>query len=93
MKIIKRSGSIYELDIDKIKTSILNSANDINILLTASDIKVLVNEILSILNDIHKNDKFPTTSAYELRGIVYYVLTHQGFKSIANAYMDNGFRK
>lgn len=93
MKIIKRNGSIYDLDVDKIKTSILNSANDINVLLTASDVKLLVNKVLSIINNIHKDDKLRITSAYELRGIVYYVLVNQGFKNVANAYMDNGFRK
>lgn len=93
MKVIKRNGSIYELDVDKIKTSILNSASDINILLTASDIKLLINEVLYILNTINKNEKIRKTSAYELRGIIYYVLAEQGFKKIAMAYMDNGFKK
>lgn len=93
MKVIKRNGSIYELDIDKLKTSILNSASDINILLTQSDIKLVANEVLHILNIIHKNDKLRTTSTYELRGIVHYVLVKQGFKDVANSYMDTDFKK
>ena len=92
MRVIKRNGSIYELDMDKIKTSILNSANDINISLTQSDVNLVVNEVFFILNTIHKNDKLRTTSTYELRGIVHYVLVKQGFKSVANSYMDTNFR-
>lgn len=30
MKVIKRNGSIYELNVNKLKTSILNSASDIS---------------------------------------------------------------
>lgn len=93
MNVIKRNGSLYELDIDKLKISIINSANDINIILTHSDVKLLVNKVLSILNNIHKNDKLCTTSSYELRGIVYYVLVDQGFKNVADSYMDTAFRK
>lgn len=93
MKVIKRNGSIYELNVDKLKTSIINSASDINILLTESDVKLIVNKVLYILNNVHKNDKLRTTSSYELRGIVYYVLVNQGFKNIADSYMDTDFRK
>lgn len=93
MKVIKRNGSIYELNVNKLKTSILNSASDINILLTQSDIKLIVNQVFHILNTIDKNNKSRITSTYELRGIIQYVLVKHGFKNVASSYMNIDFRK
>ena len=57
MKVRKRNGFIYDFEVNKIKTSILNSALNANISLTDSDVKSLINEILYIINNIHKNKK------------------------------------
>ena len=46
MKVRKRNGFIYDFEVNKIKTSILNSALNANISLTDSDVKSLINEIL-----------------------------------------------
>lgn len=93
MKVRKRNGFIYDFEVNKIKTSILNSALNANISLTDSDVKSLINEILYIINNIHKNNQSRVTSAYELKGIVYCALVNEGFKDIATSYMDTNFRK
>ena len=93
MKVRKRNGFIYDFEVNKIKTSILNSALNANISLTDSDIKSLINEILYIINNIHKNNPSRVTSAYELKGIVYCALVNEGFKDMATSYMDTNFRK
>jgi len=86
MKIVKRTGKIEDFDLSKIKTSILNSSSDANILLNNSDIKLLIREIEITLKNIRKLE--PTT-AYEVRGIVYHVLIKNGFIRIAKAYMSD----
>lgn len=95
MKVRKRNGFIYDFEVEKIKRSLVNSANNANISLEEeeSDIKFLIGEILYILNNIHKNNTTRMTSAYELKGIVYCALVNEGFKELATAYMDTGFRK
>lgn len=93
MKVRKRNGFIYDFEVNKIKTSILNSASNANISLTDSNIKSLINEILYIINNIHKNNPSRVTSSYELKGIVYCALVNEGFKDIATSYMDTNFRK
>ncbi len=93
MKVRKRNGFIYDFEVDKIKTSILNSACDVNVSLSDSDIKFLTNEILYIINDVYKNNTNRITSAYELKGIVYCTLVNESFKDVATSYMDVNFRK
>lgn len=84
MNIIKKTGKVEKFDLDKIKTSIENSAYDINFSLNNSDVKMLLNEISKILKVIRK-DK---TSSYEIRGIIHYVLYTNDFKEVAKAYMN-----
>lgn len=93
MKVRKRNGFVYDFEVEKIKKSILNSACNSNISLDECDIKFLIGEILYILNNVHKNNTTRMTSAYELKGIVYCALVNEGFKELATAYMDTGFRK
>lgn len=93
MKVRKRNGFIYDFEINKIKKSILNSACNANVSLTDSDIKFLINEILYIINNIHKDNSSSLTTAYELKGIVYCALVNEGFKDVATSYMDTSFRK
>ncbi len=93
MKVRKRNGFVYDFNIDKIKTSILNSACNANIFLNESEIKFLINEILYMINNVHKNNTTRMTSSYELKGIVYCALVNEGFKDVATSYMDTNFRK
>lgn len=93
MKVRKRNGFINDFEVSKIETSILKPAYTINSSLTESDVKFLINEILYIINDVHKNNEGNMISAYELKGIVYCALVNEGFKEVAAAYMDTNFRK
>lgn len=85
MKITKRDKTIENLELDKIKTSIENSAYDINFILTLSDINIIIKDIKIILESLHCFDG--TTSTYEVRGIIYHTLINNGFSEIASSYM------
>lgn len=84
MNIIKKTGAIEKFDIDKIRTSIENSAYDVDFSLNNSDVKMLLNEILKTLKNIRSNK----TSSYEIRGIIHYVLYSNDFKEVASSYMN-----
>ncbi|SKA79074.1 ATP cone domain-containing protein [Clostridium sp. USBA 49] len=86
MQIIKKDGRIEKFDINKLKASIENSANDINFPITESDLNIVLNDIKKILNLLRENSSL--TSSYEVRGIVYHVLINSGFSSVCKSYMD-----
>ena len=60
MNVIKKDGSLQDLNIGKIETSIINASNDINFSLNSADIKDISNEIVTVLNKIRKDN----TSTY-----------------------------
>ena len=45
MKVIKKDGRLQELDIEKIKISILSATNESKELLNESEVKILVDDI------------------------------------------------
>ena len=85
MNVIKKDGSLQNLDMEKIETSIINASNDINFSLTSSDIKDISKEILTVLNKIRKDN----TSTYELVGITIKSLIKLGFRDIAKSYFSH----
>lgn len=91
MQIKKRNHKKDLFTMDKIKTSINNSANDINFPLTDSDVRLVLRRISQVLDTLHPNGE--DTSVYEVRGIIYCVLIELGFKKVANSYMDTKFNK
>lgn len=86
MKVIKKNGSSDELSLDKIKTSIMNSADDINYTLTESDLHVILTSFKELLNMVAGDTK--TTTVYELRGLILESLTRNGFTQVAKSYID-----
>ena len=84
MKIIKKSGRIDEFSIEKLKLSIENSAKDINIYLSQSDINLIIKDVMKILKKICKNN---ITSTYEITGIVIQALKDNKFYRIAESYI------
>lgn len=89
MKVIKRDGRIQELELSKVKTSILNSSIDSNKLINESDLKILVNAVNKKLESIRGNAD--NTSSYEILAVIVDTLKKEGFKEIAIAYL--GFHK
>lgn len=83
MKIIKKSGIEEEFNILKIRSSVSNASNEINMPLTDSDLNVITKEVTSILSVLNRE----TTSSYEIFAIVLNVLNKLKFKSICNAYL------
>ncbi|MBU5315294.1 hypothetical protein KQI30_03245 [Clostridium bornimense] len=85
MNVIKKDGSLQDLNIGKIETSIINASNDINFSLNSADIKDISNEIVTVLNKIRKDN----TSTYELVGITIKSLIKLGFRDIAKSYFSH----
>ena len=85
MLVIKRNGNIEEFDINKLRVSIINSADDINFILTEGDINILLNQIKKRLSELTNDNR--ATSTYEIRGLVYHALMNNGFKGIVKSYM------
>lgn len=86
MEIIKRNGKTEQFVIAKINTSISNCAQELSSPLTEGDMKLLTNIVKKKLFDLHR-DTSPTSS-YEVKGIVYKVLSENGFKKIAAEYIS-----
>ena len=57
MKVIKRDGRLQELDLEKIKISILSATNESKELLNESDVKILVEDINSKIKEVRKDNK------------------------------------
>lgn len=86
MKVVKRSGYSDELSLDKVKTSIMNSADDINYTLTESDLNVILTVFKELLDMVARDTN--ATSVYELRGLILESLTRNGFSQVAKSYID-----
>lgn len=87
MKVLKKDGRLQDLNPDKIKTSILNSAAETVAIVNDSDVKILVNDVVRVLEDVRgKNGE---TSSYEIIGVLLDVLRKDGFNTVAQAYLGN----
>lgn len=84
MLVIKKNGNMEEFDMDKLRLSIVNSADDIKSILNEGDINTVLNQIKRSLSDLTNNR---VTSTYEIRGLIYHALMNNGFKNIVKSYM------
>ena len=89
MKVIKKDGRLQELDIEKIKISILSATNESKELLNESDVKILVEDIDSKIKEVRKDGE--NTSSYEISGIAISILKRDGFSDIVEKYI--GYEK
>lgn len=85
VKIKKKHGNIEDFNIKKIRTSLENSANDINFILTESDIQIILGDIENTLKELRNNDGH--TSSYEIRGLIYNILNNMKFDKLCRSYM------
>lgn len=86
MEIIKKDGRVQEFNRSKIYNSLRNASRDIDrTTLNESDLKVLVNDIVTKINEIRK-DGTPTSS-FEVIGVVCRVLKDDGFSNLLSAYI------
>ena len=86
MNVIKRDGRIQELDIEKLRLSILNASIDSKNILNESDLKILSDELIGVIKELRGKDGY--TSSYEITAVTLYVLKKQGFNDIAREYMN-----
>lgn len=82
MYILKKDGTKEKFDTTKLKNSVINASNEINIDLNESDlnllIKCIINTLLSISEEI--------ISSYAVFGVTTDCLKKNGFKDIAIKY-------
>ena len=58
MKVIKKDGRLQELDLEKIKISILSATNESKEILNESDVKILVEDIDSKIIEVRKEVRY-----------------------------------
>ena len=85
MNVIKRDGRVQELDIEKLRLSILNASIDSKNILNESDLKILSSEVINELKELRGKDG--NTSSYEIIAVTLKVLQKQGFEDIAKEYI------
>lgn len=86
MMIIKKDGKIEDFNIKKVITSIGNAAEDCELFLNESDLKILSKEVETLLVDIRKGNT--PTSSYEVIGVISKILKREKFTPILKAYMN-----
>ena len=86
MQVIKKDGRLQELDANKIKISILNATSGTKALLNESDIKIIVKDIIKIIEDLRS--EYGNTSSYEIVGVVVEVLKREGFDDVISSYIE-----
>ena len=52
MKVIKKDGRIQSFDISKVRSSILGASIDSNTIINESDLKIVSNRVVKVLNSI-----------------------------------------
>lgn len=85
MKVIKKDGSLQELDSDKIRTSILNATIDKKSLLNEADIKIIVEDVVNCIKGFRGEEY--NTSSYEITGVIINILSRDGFDDVISSYI------
>ena len=84
MKVIKKDGRIQSFDISKVRSSILGASIDSNTIINESDLKIVSNRVVKVLNSREENG---ITSTYEIFAVIIDSLNKYRFKDIASAYL------
>ena len=85
MKGIKKEGRIQSFDISKVRSSILGASIDSNTIINESDLKIVSNRVVKVLNSIREENGI--TSTYEIFAVIIDSLNKYRFKDIASAYL------
>ena len=85
MKVIKKDGRIQSFDISKVRSSILGASIDSNTIINESDLKMVSNRVVKVLNSIREENGI--TSTYEIFAVIIDSLNKYRFKDIASAYL------
>ena len=85
MKVIKKDGRIQSFDISKVRSSILGASIDSNTIINESDLKIVSNRVVKVLNIIREENGI--TSTYEIFAVIIDSLNKYRFKDIASAYL------
>lgn len=86
MRIIKKDGRIEDFSMNKLSTSLLNAANDLDLTLNESDINVIASDVEKAIESMRGSDGI--TSSYEVIGVVIGTLKNERFQEVIKAYTE-----
>ncbi|BDR68262.1 hypothetical protein K144313037_22880 [Clostridium tetani] len=84
MYILKKDGTKEKFDTSKLKNSIINASNEINVNLNESDLNLLIKCIINVLLSINEE----IISSYAVFGVTTDCLKKNGFKEVAKKYVN-----
>ncbi|MGG5462150.1 ATP cone domain-containing protein [Clostridium sp. B9] len=86
MNIIKKDGRREAFKVEKLATSLMNAANDLDLTLNDSDVNVIAKDVEKIIRDLRGEDT--PTSSYEVIGVIIGTLKNEKFEEVVKAYTD-----
>ena len=89
MVVIKKDGRLQELNSEKIKISIENATQNVEVQLNESDLNIIVKDVIKVIETTRSD--YGNTSSYEIIGAIIDVLKKDGFESVISAYI--GYKK
>ncbi len=87
LKVIKRDGRIGDFIPEKIKTSISNCGNDVNLHLNQKKLDLIAKEVEDVIVSIRGKDR--KTSRYEIRSVITRVLKDMGYSKVSYCFYED----
>jgi transcriptional regulator NrdR family protein len=87
LKVIKRDGRIGDFIPEKIKTSISNCENDVNLHLNQKELDLIAKEVEDVIVSTRGKDR--KTSRYEIRGVITRVLKYMGYSKVPYCFYED----
>ncbi len=87
LKVYKRNGTVEYFSQRKLKTSLLNTGQEINFTLNQRETELLIEDIENKIKSFRGEDGF--TSTYEIGAIVIDTLRNMSYRRLANKYYEN----
>jgi len=86
LKVIKRDGRVIDFNEENIKTSIANSASDVDIQITKKELELIAHAVQKSIIKMRGIDG--VTSTFEIRNVIVKELNEFGYKAIANDFTN-----
>lgn len=91
LRVIKKNLKEVDFVADKIKTSVANSASDVNFTLNQTDLNLISSDVEKKLIQMRGRDG--KTSSYEIQSIVLESLCELGFQEVSDSFYNGGCDK
>lgn len=84
MNVLKRDGRTEAFALEKIATSVINAADDVNVRISDKDGLIVAMDVQNLIRRLRGEDGL--TSSYEIRGVLNCVLRHFGYHKVFEHY-------